>query len=277
MPASDLSRRQSRISSAPSADIRIMRLCSSSPVTFTRGAAALAALLLLTSDASSQIRLPEWLKKLPAVSGISEADATRGIREALTQGVGKAVRNLHRPDGFFGSDIYKVLLPPDARRAEAALRRVGLGQEVDRAILAINRAAEDAVGTAGPIFTGAIREMTVTDALAIIRGGNDAATRYFRRKTSDGLIAAFTPPVKASLDKTQATRYYGDIANRYNRLPLSFEKIDPDLTAHVVGKAVDALFDQIAKEEANIRANPAARTTEILRRVFGGTASSPPR
>jgi hypothetical protein len=126
------------------------------------------------------------------------------------------------------------------------------------------------VGEAGPIFTGAIEEMTVTDALGIIRGNKDAATQYFRRKTSGDLIAAFAPPVKSALDRTQATRYYGDIANSYNRLPLAFEKVDPDLTAYVVGKAVEALFDQIAREEANIRANPLARTTDILRKVFGG-------
>jgi len=202
-------------------------------------------------------------------SGISEGDAGRGIKEALAQGVTKAVLNLHRTDGFFGSDLYKVLLPPDARRAETALRGVGLGGQVDKAILAINRGAEDAVGEAAPIFTGAITEMTISDALGIIRGNKDAATQYFRRKTSGDLISAFSPPVQSALDRTHATRYYADIANGYNRLPLSFEKIDPDLTAYVVGKAVDALFDQIAREEANIRANPLARTTDILRKVFG--------
>jgi hypothetical protein len=179
------------------------------------------------------------------------------------------VLNLHRTDGFFVSDLYKVLLPPDAGRAETALRGIGLGGQVDKAILAINRGAEDAVGEAAPIFTGAIEEMTVTDALGIIRGNKDAATQYFRRKTSGELIAAFTPPVRSSLDRTQATRYYADIANAYNRLPLAFEKVDPDLTEYVVGKAVEALFDQIAREEANIRANPLARTTDILRKVFG--------
>ena len=133
----------------------------------------------------------------------------------------------------------------------------------------INRGAEDAVGAAGPIFTGAIKEMSVADALGIVSGSKDAATQYFRRKTSDHLEAAFTPSVKSALDRTQATRYYTDIANTYNRIPLAFEKVNPDLTSYVVGKAVDALFDQIAREEANIRANPVARTTDILRKVFG--------
>jgi hypothetical protein len=125
------------------------------------------------------------------------------------------------------------------------------------------------VGTATPIFVQAIKDMTLTDALGIVRGNKDAATEYFRRKTSEQLIVAFTPSVKSSLDKTNATKYYADIANNYNRLPLMPNKINPDLAGYVVGKAVDALFDQIAKEEANIRANPLARTTDILKKVFG--------
>jgi len=229
---------------------------------------ALVSVLLVTTDATPQIRLRDWLGKIPS-RGISESEASQGIKEALSQGVTKAVLNLHRTDGFFGSDLYKVLLPPDSRKAETALRGIGLGVQVDQAILAINRGAEDAVGAAGPIFAGAIKEMTVTDALGIVQGNQDAATEYFKRKTSDDLIVAFTPPVKSSLDKTQATRYYADIAISYNRLPLAVDKVEPDLAAYVVGRAVDALFDRIAREEANIRANPLARTTDILRKVFG--------
>lgn len=228
---------------------------------------ALFSILLLATDATSQVRLPDWLRKGPV--RLSEAEAGQGIKEALAQGVTAAVLNLHKIDGFFGSEVYKVLLPPDSRRVEPALRRIGLGAQVDRSVLAINRGAEDAVGTAGPIFSHAITEMTVTDALGIIKGRNDAATRYFRDKTSGELIAAFSPSVKGALDRTRATKYYADLANSYNRFPLAFEKIDPDLTSYVVGRAVDALFDQIAKEEANIRANSRAQATEILRKVFG--------
>jgi hypothetical protein len=234
-----------------------------------RWAVLLVFISLASIHASTQINLSDLLKKIPG-NGVSEKDASLGIREALTQGVTKAVLNLNRTDGFYGNDLYKMLLPPDSQKAEKALRRIGLGSQVDKAILAINRGAEDAVGSATPIFTKAIKEMTLTDALGIVRGNKDAATQYFRRKTSQELIAAFSPPVKTSLDKTNATRYYADIANTYNRLPTSFDKVNPDLTAYVVGKAVDALFDQIAKEEANIRANPLARTTEILKKVFGG-------
>jgi hypothetical protein len=134
----------------------------------------------------------------------------------------------------------------------------------------MNRGAEDAVGYATPIFTDAIKEMTLKDALGIVRGNKRAATDYFQQKTSQKLIAAFTPSVKSSLDKTNATKYYSDLVNAYNRLPIATEKVNPDLTSYVVGKAVDALFEEVAKEEANIRSNPLARTTEILKKVFGG-------
>jgi hypothetical protein len=249
---------------AVSADTSSMKASRLAPFLFV---------LLVAAEARSQVPFRDWFRKIPS-TGISEVEAGHGVKDALSQGVTKAVLNLHRTDGFFGSDLYKVPLPPDARKAETTLRGIGLSAQVDTAILAINRGAEDAVGTAGPIFVDAIKEMTVTDALGIVRGNKDAATQYFRRKTSDNLIAAFRPSVKSSLDRTQATKYYADIANGYNRLPLAFEKVDPDLAAYVVRKAVDALFDEIAREEANIRANPVARTTEILRKVFGVGRSS---
>jgi hypothetical protein len=231
-------------------------------------AVSLISLFLLSAEGSSQFKLSDLFKKIPSV-GISESEAGQGVKEALAQGVTRAVLNLHKTDGFFGSELYKLFLPPDARKAETTLRKIGLGGQVDKAILAMNRGAEDAVGEAAPIFTDAIEHMTLSDALGIVRGNKDAATQYFRQKTSEQLIAAFTPSVKTSLDRTNATKYYGDVANTYNRLPISFDKVNPDLTSYVVGKAVDALFDQMAKEEANIRANPVARTTEILKKVFG--------
>ena len=144
-----------------------------------------------------------------------------------------------------------------------------MGALVDRAILQINRSAEDAVGYARPIFVDAIRGMTIADALNIIRGPQDAATQYFRNKTTQQLITAFTPIIKSSLDKFSATKYYGDMIKTYNDFPTTLKKLNPDLPSYVVGKAVDALFDQIAQEEVNIRTNAAARTTEILKKVFG--------
>lgn len=211
------------------------------------------------------------ISKLPTgTGGVTEAEAGQGIKEALGQGLVKAVLNLNKTDGFFGSQFYKVLLPPDAVKIENTLRDLGMGKMVDKAILSINRAAEDAVGYAKPIFVDAIKDMTLMDAINIVRGPKDAATNYFKDKTRNALLAAFLPSVKTSLDKVNATKYYGDIVSTYNNFPTTIKKINPDLPGFVVEKATDALFDQIAKEEANIRENPVARTTEILRKVFGG-------
>ncbi|OSZ81547.1 hypothetical protein CAP36_10025 [Chitinophagaceae bacterium IBVUCB2] len=232
--------------------------------------ALVAGFLLSVTSSYSQISLPKILGGNKSGTGITEGEAGQGIKEALSQGVTNAVLNLNKQDGFFGSEIYKMLLPPDALKAEKTLRNLGMGAQVDKAILAINRGAEDAVGFAKPIFVDAIKEMTLTDALNIIKGDKDEATKYFKDKTKQKLITAFTPSVKTSLDKVDATKHYSDIINTYNKLPTTFKKADPNLTSYVVGKAVDALFDQVAKEEANIRANPLARTTDILKKVFGG-------
>jgi hypothetical protein len=201
--------------------------------------------------------------------GVTEQEASTGIRQALSQGVSRGITYLNKTDGFFGNEVYKLLLPPEAQKIENTLRTIGLGSQVDKAILQINRAAEDAVGYAKPIFVEAITEMTLQDAINIVRGEKNAATEYFRQKTNEKLMAAFSPVIKSSLDKLSATRYYTDIVNTYNKLPTTFNKVNPDLTAYVVDRATIALFDQIAKEEANIRENPVARTTEILRKVFG--------
>ena len=202
-------------------------------------------------------------------TSITETEAAQGIREALDQGVGRGITLLNKQDGFFGSQAYKLFLPAEAQRIENTLRQLGMGSMVDRAILQINRAAEDAVGYARPIFLDAIRGMTIADAINIIRGPKDAATQYFRQKTTDKLIAAFSPTIKSSLDKFSATKYYGEVINTYNNFPATLNKLNPDLPSYVVNKAVTALFDQIGQEEANIRANPVARTTEILKKVFG--------
>ena len=215
----------------------------------------------------------DTLSKLPISMPVTESEAAEGLRQALDQGVGRGISLLNKEDGFFGNQAYKLFLPAEAQRIENTLRTLGMGGMVDRAILQINRAAEDAVGHARPIFVDAIRQMTITDALNIVRGSNSAATDYFRTKTKDKLIAAFTPVIKSSLDQFSATKYYGDVINTYNNFPTTINKINPDLPSYVVGRAVDALFDQIAQEEANIRANPAARTTELLKRVFGSVAS----
>jgi ABC-type transporter MlaC component len=223
-------------------------------------------LCLVTTAASC-----DTLSNLPSANTLplTEGEAAQGIREALEQGVSHGITFLNKEDGFFGNQAYKLLLPPEAQRIEGTMRQLGMGAMVDKAVLQINRAAEDAVGTARPIFADAIKELTIADALTIVRGADSAATQYFRQKTTDKLIAAFMPVIKGSLEKFSATKYYGDVINTYNGFPTTLRKVNPDLPSYVTGRAVDALFDQIGKEEAAIRANPAARTTEILKRVFG--------
>ncbi len=201
-------------------------------------------------------------------SGVSEGEAGMGIKEVLNNGVKGAVAFLNKPDGFLGNEFYKVLLPEEAKKMEKTLRDIGMGKMVDDAIVAINRGAEDAVGFAAPIFINAIKQMTITDALKLIKGDKTAITNFFREKTSVALKAAFIPVIKESLEKTNGTKYYGDAVNRYNKVPF-VKKLNPDLADHVADKTLFALFDRLAVEEANIRANPLARTTEILRKVFG--------
>ena len=208
---------------------------------------------------------------MPGVGGVTEAEAGAGIKEALGQGLAKAVLNLNKTDGFFGDAVYKILMPQDAQKVVNTLRDLGMGNLVDRAILAINRGAEDAVGFAKPIFIDAIKTMTLSDAIGLVRNGDTSATHFFRVKTTDRLIAAFLPVIKSSLDKVDATKYYGDVINTYNNFPTTFKKINPNLSSFVTQKATDALFDLVAKEELNIRQNFAARTSDLLRKVFGGS------
>ena len=209
------------------------------------------------------------IKQLPQMTGVTEAEAGEGIKEALGQGLVGAVLKLNKEDGFFKDAFYKILVPDDAKKVENTLRDIGLGSMVDKAILQINRGAEDAAGYAKPIFVNAIKSMTIQDAIGLVRNGDTSATHFFREKTTAQLVAAFTPIIKSSLDKVNATRYYSDMVNKYNSIPL-VKKINPDLTGYVTMKATNALFDLVAQEEKNIRNNFAARTTDLLKKVFGG-------
>ena len=209
------------------------------------------------------------IKQLPQSTGVTETEAAEGIKEALGQGLAGAVLKLNKEDGFFKDAFYKILLPDDAKKIENTLRDIGLGSMVDKAILQINRGAEDAAGYAKPIFVNAIKSMTISDAIGLVRNGDTSATHFFRDKTTAQLTAAFLPVIKSSLDKVNATKYYGDMVNKYNSLPIVFKKINPDLAGFVTNKATNALFDLVAKEEKNIRTNFAARTTDLLKKVFG--------
>ncbi|MFN8250430.1 MAG: DUF4197 domain-containing protein [Ferruginibacter sp.] len=225
-------------------------------------------LLLLTAFALNSC---DVIKNLPAGTGggITEAEAGQGIKEALAQGLTNAVLKLNKEDGFFKDALYKILLPPDAKKIENTLRSLGFNNLVDKAILQINRGAEDAAGYAKPIFVDAVKSMTLQDAIGLVKNGDTSATHFFREKTTEKLLAAFQPVIKSSLDKVEATKYYGDVVNKYNNFPTTLKKINPDLPSFVTAKATDALFDLVAKEEVNIRTNLAARTTDLLKKVFG--------
>ena len=224
--------------------------------------------VILFASANSQSIFDKAKNAITGKPQVTETEAGGGIKEALNNGIASAVSHLNKPDAFFKSELYKVLLPPEAKKMEKTLRDIGLGKMADDAIEAINRGAEDAVGYAIPIFVGAIKQMTITDALKLLSGGKNSITEYFRSKTSDKLKAAFTPVIDSSLEKTNATKYYGDAVTRYNKIPFA-KKMNPDLAGYVADKALFALFDRIGVEEANIRSNPAARTSDLLKKVFG--------
>lgn len=212
------------------------------------------------------------LSNLPTstgLGGITQQEAALGIKDALGQGLNRSVFQLNSVDGFFKDAAYKILLPPDAKKIENTLRTIGFGSMVDKAILQINRGAEDAAGFAKPIFIDAIKSMTLQDAIGLVRNGDTSATHFFRVKTNQKLMDAFMPVINASLAKVDATKYYGDLVSKYNNLPTTFKKINPDLASFVTERATLAMFDLIAKEEVNIRTNFAARSTDILKRVFG--------
>lgn len=202
---------------------------------------------------------------------LSESEARMGIKEALLKGVGQSVLRASKEDGYFGNPILRIPVPPEAAQIADVLQRIGLGDEIDKAVLAMNRAAEAAAAEAGPIFRNAISELSIGEALQIV-GSNqqDAATRFLERETKDQLILVFRPIIDKHMQATQATKLWNDIFTQYNRVPL-VRKVDPDLVNYVSGKAIEGLFTLVAEEEKNIRENPAARTSALLRRVFGSS------
>jgi hypothetical protein len=203
-------------------------------------------------------------------SSLNGDDIANGLKEALTLGAQKSAAQLSAVDGFFKDAAVKILLPEQAQKVEKTLRNMGMGQMVDNAILSINRAAEDAAKSAAAIFVNAIKNMSIQDALGILRGSDTAATGYLRKTTSGQLSASFKPVIDTSLQKTDATKYWKDIFGTYNKLPTTFKKVDPDLSAYATQKAMDGIFYYVAIEEKKIRKDPAAQVTDLLKKVFGG-------
>ena len=199
--------------------------------------------------------------------GLTEQDAVSGIKEALVKGTGESVKIVSKLNGYFANPQIKIPFPEDAKNIESKLRALGMGNKVDEVVLSINRAAEDAAKSAEPVFVAAIKGMTVTDAIQIVKGKEDAATQYLSRTTTPELRKKFLPIIKSSLDKVEATRLWTDVINTYNQIPF-VTKQNPDLAGYVTDKAINGLFVMIAKEELKIRKDPVARTTEILRKVF---------
>ncbi|TGE28838.1 DUF4197 domain-containing protein [Hymenobacter metallicola] len=204
-----------------------------------------------------------------SAGSVSQTEAAMGLKEALTQGITKGADQASKQDGFYLNRLIRIPFPPDAQRVATSLRAIGLGSQVDKFELSLNRGAEDAARSAKPIFLSAIKSLTFKDVWGILTGEKDAATNYLKRTTTSQLTTAFKPIIQQSLDKVNATRYYTDLTTRYNMIPL-VKPVQTDLNQYATDKAIGGLFTLIAQEEANIRENPVARTTELLRRVFGG-------
>ncbi len=198
---------------------------------------------------------------------IKSDEIAKGLKEALQVGTTKGIEILSKPDGFFGNAAIKILMPPEAAKIEKTLRSIGFNKQVDDAILSMNRAAEDASKEAIPIFTKAIQEMSIDDAVGILKGNDDAATKYLQTKTTDSLTKKFRPSIETSLNKVNATKNWNTIVTQYNKF--SFKKINPDLAAYVTERSLNGIYLQIAAEEAKIRKDPVARSSDLLKKIFG--------
>jgi hypothetical protein len=201
-------------------------------------------------------------------TGLSSGDIANGLKEALQKGAQTGTAKLSNPGGFLENAALKIIMPPEAQKIESTLRKLGFNQLMDDMIVSMNRAAEDACKTAIPIFTNAIKEMTITDGINILKGTDTSATAYLRTKTNTALAQSFSPIIKTSLDKVNATQYWEKIITTYNKVPLIGKKMNPDLVAYVTDKSLSGIYTEIASQEKEIRINPAARTTELLRKVF---------
>jgi hypothetical protein len=202
--------------------------------------------------------------------GANPSEIATALKQALEIGASKSADLLSANNGFFSNQAVKVLFPPEAQKAEATLRKLGLNQLCDDAILSFNRAAEDAAKTAKPIFLTAVKNMTVKDATGILMGSKDAATTYFKNNTTDSLTSVFSPIIEKSIEKVGATKYYSAVVDRYNKVPFA-TKLNPDLKAYITEKAIEGLFKEIAQEELKIRENKTFRTTALMQKVFAMT------
>lgn len=196
-----------------------------------------------------------------------------GLKEALIKGTKTGVANLSKVGGYADQPMVRIPFPEQYTNVADKLRTIGLGNQIDDVELSLNRAAEDAVVEAAPLFVDAITSMTIEDAKGILMGGENAATDYLKRKTSEQLVRAFEPKISASLDKVNATKYWNTATNAYNMIPF-ITKVDGDLTTYATNKAIDGLFLKIAEEEKEIRQNPLERSSDLLKKVFNYAAEN---
>ena len=229
---------------------------------------ALMILGLSSCDVQSQNAIGGILKQIPTGGTPTTLEISSGLKQALEFGTTAGADRLSAKDGFFGNLAVKILFPTEAQKVEKTIRSVGLNSLADNVILSINRAAEDAAKEAKPIFVAAIKQMTIADATNILLGNKNSATEYFKRVTTAQLMEKFRPVITTSLSKVGATRYWGDAATAYNKIPL-VKPVNTDLSTYVAQKAIDGMFIQVAQEELKIRDNISSRSTTLLRKVFG--------
>ncbi|MFT6210413.1 MAG: hypothetical protein ACJAYA_000197 [Bacteroidia bacterium] len=239
---------------------------------------AFVVLALIVSSSSMGQNFGKMLKsaektvkdvaKGDGASSLSEDDIIKGLKEALAVGSKNAGGSASKLDGFYKNENIKIPFPPEVNQVKTTVEKVGLKPQVDKFVETLNRAAEEAAKEAAPIFVNAITTMNISDGMNILNGGDKAATTFLQDKTTTELKGKFEPIVKAAIDKVQLTKYWNPIVNQYNRVPL-VKKVNPDLEAYVLDKALAGLFTLVAEEEAKIRKDPTARVSDILKKVFG--------
>lgn len=220
-----------------------------------------------TSGKSLLQKTVTGIGKQGKAGGLSNDDIISGLKEALRVGTDSSSKRLSKSDGFFADVAIKIMMPEEAQKVESSLRNMGMGNLVDKAILSMNRAAEDAASGVGNIFWNSIKQMSVSDGLSILKGGDFAATDYLKKTTSIELTEKFRPIIESSLTKVDATRYWEAVFSKYNMF--AAKKVNTDLAAYVTEKALAGLFYNIGLEEQKIRNDPAAQVTGILKKVFG--------
>jgi hypothetical protein len=225
----------------------------------------LPILLVLLLSGCQTLDLPGLVN---STGGLSPETAAAGLREALSVGTQNAVGKLSSPGGFAKDVALRLATPPALKDAASTLRKVGMGSLVDTLEDRMNVAAEQAVAQAAPVFVDAIKAMTIQDALGLVNGGPNAATNYFRKHTESALAAKFKPIINTEIQKVGALKAYGDLVQSYNAIPLT-KKVNLNLDDYVLNQSMNGLFSTLAKEEGKIRADPVARTSELLRQVFG--------